>query len=285
MSNPISDPLVRDVISEDVAAAPVTLAVTPEGIATVTLRRPERRNAFDGPMVAALTEIFETLRADEQVRLVLLRGEGGVFCAGGDLDWMRAAADWSEDDNRDDALAMGHMLKALFDLPALTVALVEGAALGGGAGLAAACDLALATADARLGFPEVRVGLIPAVISPYVVRAIGPRAAGALFALGQPVDASRALALGLVSEVVADAAGLEAAAAALSKDILACAPGAVGEAKRVAHDVAGHALDQGLIHDTAKRLAAARVSDEGREGLAAFLDKRPPAWAVKGETA
>ena len=279
MSNPISDPLVENVITEEVTEAPVTLEATPDGVATVTLNRPHRRNAFDAPTIIALTEIFETLQGAEGVRIVFLRGSGGAFSAGADLDWMRMAADWSEDDNRDDALALAEMLKALHDIPVLTVALVEGTAMGGGAGLVAACDMAIAVQDARFAFSEVKLGLTPATISPYVVGAIGARAAAALFATGAVFDAARALTIGLVSEVVADSAALDAAKARLSAGIMACAPGALADAKQLARDVEGKAIDRGLMEETARRIARARVGAEGREGVAAFLGKRRPSWA------
>jgi methylglutaconyl-CoA hydratase len=171
------------------------------------------------------------------------------------------------------------MLKALWDLPALTVALVEGGAFGGGVGLAAACDLAVSTADAKFSFSEVKLGLIPATISPYVVAAIGPRTARGLFATGQVFDAAHALRIGLVSEVVADAAALGEAKARIAADILACAPGAVADAKQLATDVAGQEIDHGLMEETAKRIAAARVGEEGQEGVRAFLERRKPSWA------
>lgn len=279
MSNPISDPLVENVITEAVTEAPVTLEATPDGVATVTLNRPHRRNAFDAPTIIALTEIFETLQGAEGVRIVFLRGSGGAFSAGADLDWMRMAADWSEDDNRDDALALAEMLKALHDIPVLTVALVEGTAMGGGAGLVAACDMAIAVQDSRFGFSEVKLGLTPATISPYVVGAIGARAAAALFATGAVFDATRALTMGLVSEVVADSAALDEAKARLSAGIMACAPGALADAKQLARDVDGKPIDRGLMEETARRIARARVGAEGREGVAAFLGKRRPSWA------
>ncbi|QUD88453.1 enoyl-CoA hydratase-related protein [Phenylobacterium montanum] len=278
MTNPISDPLVENVISEEVTNAPVTLEATPDGVATVTLNRPHRRNAFDAPTILALTEIFETLQGAEGVRVVFLRGSGGSFSAGADLDWMRMAADWSEDDNRDDAMALAHMLKALDIIPMLTVALVEGSAFGGGVGLVAACDMAIATQDARFAFSEVKLGLTPATISPYVVRAVGARAATGLFATGSVFGADKALALGLVSEVVADAAALDAVKARLSSDIMACAPGAMTDAKQLVRDVAGREIDRALMDETARRIARARVSEEGKEGVAAFLGKRKPAW-------
>lgn len=278
MPNPISDPLVENVISEEVTTAPVTLEATEDGVATVTLNRPHRRNAFDAPTILALTEIFETLQGAEGVRIVFLRGSGGSFSAGADLDWMRMAADWSEDDNRDDAMALAHMLKALDIIPVLTVALVEGSAFGGGVGLVAACDMAIAAQDARFAFSEVKLGLTPATISPYVIRAIGARAATGLFATGSVFGADKAHALGLVSEVVADSAALDEAKARLASDIMACAPGAMTDAKQLVRDVAGRDIDRALMDETARRIARARVSDEGKEGVTAFLGKRKPDW-------
>jgi methylglutaconyl-CoA hydratase len=193
---------------------------------------------------------------------------------------MKMAADWTEADNRDDAMALAQMLKALDIIPVLTVALVEGSAFGGGVGLVAACDMAIATQDARFAFSEVRLGLTPATISPYVVRAIGPRAAAGLFATGAVFDAAKAQTIGLISEVVSDAAGLEAAKAKLSKDVMACAPGAMADAKQLVRDVAGREIDRSLMDETARRIARARVGEEGREGVAAFLGKRRPSWAT-----
>jgi methylglutaconyl-CoA hydratase len=279
MPNPIADPLVENVISPDIEAAPVRLDVTAEGVAYVTLCRPERRNSFDASTILALTETFETLKASEHVRIVFVRGEGGVFSAGADLEWMRSAADRTEADNRDDAMTMSTMLARLNEIPALTVALIEGAAMGGGAGLAAACDIAIALESAKFSFSEVRLGLIPATISPYVLRAIGPRQAKALFATARIFDSRYAKEIGLVTEVVADMAALSAAEERLAGEIMACAPGAVAEAKALVDDIAYAAIDHTLMAETAKRLARRRVSDEGREGVTAFLERRKPDWA------
>lgn len=279
MTNPIADPLV-EVPDTNATSSVVHLETTPEGAATVILNRPARRNAFDAELIAALTEAFETLHGAEGVRVVFLRGAGATFSAGADLDWMRAAVDYTEADNRDDAYQMARMLKTLWDLPQLTVALVQGGAFGGGAGLAAACDMALATADAKFSFSEVRLGLIAATISPYVVAAVGPRAARALFATGQVFDAEHALRVGLVSEVVADVGALDEAGRRIAADILACAPGAVGESKRLVDDVFARPIDHELMEETARRIAAARVDAEGQEGVRAFLERRKPSWAV-----
>jgi methylglutaconyl-CoA hydratase len=272
------EPLVENVLSSDVEAVPVRLDVTPDGVATVSLCRPQRRNAFDASTILALTETFETLKASEHVRIVFVRGEGGMFSAGADLEWMRAAADLSEADNREDAMTMAQMLKTLSDIGALTVALIEGAAMGGGAGLAAACDVAVAVASAKFSFSEVRLGLLPATISPYVLQAIGPRHARALFMTARVFDAAHAEKIGLVHEVVADATGLEAAAQRLVKEIMACAPSAVAASKALVNDLAGKEIDHKVMEETAKRLARQRVSDEGREGVIAFIERRKPIW-------
>ena len=276
MTNPIADPLVEGP-DTDLASQLVRIEATPEGVATVTLNRPQRRNAFDDELIAALHEAFETLHGAKGVRIVFLRGAGGTFSAGADLDWMRAAADRTESDNRDDAMQMAKMLKSLWDMPALTVALIEGGAFGGGAGLAAACDLAVATADSKFSFSEVRLGLIAATISPYVVAAMGPRRARGLFATGTVFDAAAAERYGLVTEVVAGAAELEAARDRLAQEIMACGPEAVAESKLLVAEVANRDIDH-IMDDTARRIARIRVSPEGQEGIAAFLERRKPSW-------
>ncbi|HEX7885622.1 MAG TPA: enoyl-CoA hydratase-related protein, partial [Phenylobacterium sp.] len=217
MTNEIAHPLVE---FPDVSATTdlVHISATPAGAVTVTLNRPARKNAFDDGLISALEEAFRTLAGAEGVRVVFVRGAGGVFSADADLEWMRAAADRTEAENRADAMELAKMLKALRDLPALTVALVEGGAFGGGVGLAAACDMAIATTDATFSFSEVKLGLIPATISPYVVEAVGPRTARALFATARVFDAAYAERIGLVSETVADSAGLEAAAHRIAGD-------------------------------------------------------------------
>jgi len=278
MSNPIVDPLVEG-LDTDATSPLVRLEATVEGVAIVTINRPERRNAFDAALIAALSETFETLHGAEHVRLVFLRGAGGTFSAGADLDWMRAAAGHTEDDNREDAMAMAKMLKLLWDIPALTVALVQGGAYGGGAGLAAACDMAIATADAQFSFAEVKLGLVAATISPYVVAAIGPRTARGLFATGRTFDAAHAEKIGLITQVVADDTALDAAIASLSTEMMACGPMAVIESKKIVEHVAYQEIDHGLMEDTAKVIARVRVSDEGQEGVLAFLEKRKPRWS------
>jgi methylglutaconyl-CoA hydratase len=192
---------------------------------------------------------------------------------------MRDAVDFTEDDNRDDAMRMAVMLKHLYDIPALTVALVEGGAFGGGVGLAAACDMAIAVKGARFAFSEVKLGLVAATISPYVVAAIGPRRARRLFSTGEVFSAEQALAFGLVDEVVESADELAAAKQRIAAGILACAPGAVGASKELISHIIGRHLDQALIEHTAKLIAARRVSDEGQAGVRAFLDGQKAPWA------
>jgi methylglutaconyl-CoA hydratase len=277
MTNPISDPLV-EVLDTDATSELVQFEGTPEGAVTVWINRAAKKNAFDSSTIAALHQAFETLHGQDGVRIVFIRGRGGNFSAGADLDWMREAADLTEDDNHEDALAMARMLKQLYDLRPLTVALVEGGAFGGGAGLVAACDMAITVQDAQFAFSEVKLGLIAATVSPYVVRAIGPRRARSLFATARLFDATYAEKIGLVDQVVADAAGLEGAQAKLSVEIMASAPGAVAASKDLVEFVAEHGLDNHVLDETARRIARARVSDEGREGIAAFLDKRKASW-------
>ncbi|XBQ15969.1 MAG: enoyl-CoA hydratase-related protein [Oceanicaulis sp.] len=258
----------------------VLLEVTPGGAAIVTLNRPDKHNAFNADIIARLSDIFETLRANtDEARVVFLRGAGKSFSAGADLEWMKAAADWTHEDNTEDALGLARMLHRLYDLPQLTVALVQGAAMGGGAGLMAACDVAVAVKDAKIRFSEVRLGLTPATISPFVVRAIGPRYARALFATGEGFDGAFAHQIGLAQYVVDRADDLDEMMEHLAKLAFSAAPGAVSDAKQLVDMVAGEEIDEGLMRKTARQIADRRVSAEGREGLAAFLEKRKPGWA------
>ena len=281
MTNPIVDPLV-EMVDTSPTSDLVRIEGTVEGAVTVTLNRPERRNAFDADLISALEEACRTLAGAEGVRVVFIRGAGGSFCAGADLEWMRQAIERTEEENRDDAFELAKMLKALWDLPQLTVALVEGSAFGGGAGMAAACDLAIGSADAKFSFSEAKLGLLPATIAPYVVQAIGPRYARALFATARIFDAAYAERIGLLTEVAPDAAALEAARDRIAREIVACAPGAVTDCKRLVEKVLGEEIDHGLMVETAKMIAAARVGEEGQEGVRAFLERRRPRWATDG---
>ena len=278
ISNPIADPFV-EVPDTDATSDLVLMEATEEGAVTVTLNRPGKKNAFDFELIGALRETFETLRDQETIRVVFVRGAGGIFSAGADLEWMRDAVEHTEEDNRDDAMQMAIMLKHLHDIPALTVALIEGGAFGGGAGLAAACDMGVAVHGAKFAFSEVKLGLIAATVSPYVVAAVGARRARRLFSSGEVFDAENARLIGLIDEVVADGAALEAAKARITESQLLCAPGAVAESKRLVAEVAGKPIDHGLMAHTAKRIAAQRVGDEGQAGVRAFLDGRKAPWA------
>jgi methylglutaconyl-CoA hydratase len=275
MTNPIADPLVEVPDTEAVTDL-VTLEATADGVATLTLNRPDRKNAFDDAVIAALNQALETLQQADGVRIVFVQGAGTAFSAGADLDWMKGAFARSEADNIADAYELARALKALHDLPALTVALVQGPAFGGGAGLVAACDMAVAAQDARFGFTEVKLGIIAATISPYVVAAIGPRAAKTLFATGRLFGAEEAKGFGLVQEVVADLGEAKARLAGLMGP---CAPGAIGASKALVDAVYGQKIDHGLMMETARRIAQARISEEGQEGLSAFLARRKPNWA------
>lgn len=275
--NAIAHPLLADA-APDADPSLVQIDSTPEGIVFITINRPERKNAFDAATIGALREAFETLHGADHIRAVFLRGAGGTFSAGADLSWMRDAVEWSEGDNRDDAMGLARMLKALHDIPALTVALVEGAAMGGGAGIVCACDMAVAVEGSRFAFSEVKLGLIPATIAPYVIEAVGPRKARQLFLTANIFDADYAAHVGLIDMVLPEGS-VDEFISMLTDSLTANAPGAMGEAKRLVHDLAGRHLDHGLMEDTARRIARARVSPEGQEGVRAFLYKRPPRWA------
>ena len=275
--NRIAHPLLADP-APDADDDLVQIDATPDGMVFVTINRPKKKNAFNAAVIAALHQAFETLHGADHVRVVFIRGAGGTFCAGADLQWMADAAGWSESDNRDDAMGLAKMLKALHDVPALTVAIVEGAAMGGGAGLVCACDMAVAVEGARFAFSEVKLGLIPATIAPYVIEAVGPRRARQLFLSANIFDENYAAHLGLIDMILPDAASVDEFVSMLSDSVMANAPAAMGDAKRLVHDVSGHRIDHGLMEDTAKRIARARLSPEGQEGVRAFLDKRPPSW-------
>ena len=275
--NAIAHPLLAGA-APDANDELVRIRSTPDGVVFVTINRPDKRNAFDAATVAALYEAFETLQGADHVRVVFVRGAGGTFSAGADLGWMRDAADWSEGDNRSDAMGLAKMLKALHDIPALTVAVVEGAAMGGGAGIVAACDMAVAVEGTRFAFSEVKLGLIPATIAPYVVEAVGARRARQLFLTANIFDADYAAHAGLIDMVLPEGS-VEEFISMLTDSLTANAPGAMGEAKRLVNDVAGQTIDHGLMEDTARRIAHARVSTEGQEGVRAYLEKRKPRWA------
>jgi methylglutaconyl-CoA hydratase len=255
-----------------------TLVIENTGkVATIWMNRPEVFNAFNEQLIADLTDACRRLDKDPTVRVVVLAGRGKHFSAGADLNWMRRAAEGSEADNLEDARRFARMLHALSGLSKPTIARIQGAALGGGTGLAAACDMAVASEDAVFSTSEVKFGIIPAVISPYVLRAIGPRQALRYFQSAERISAGRALALGLVSEVT-PFDGLDAGIAALIEPLLAGAPSAQKAAKDLIEAIKGRPIDEDTLEDTARRIARQRATTEGRDGVAAFLDKRPPAW-------
>ncbi|WDS35909.1 enoyl-CoA hydratase/isomerase family protein [Pseudoxanthomonas sp.] len=248
-------------------------------VATLWLNRPEVHNAFDEHLIAALTHALRALEADAAVRVIVLAGRGRSFCAGGDLDWMRRMAGFSHDENLRDAGALATMLATLASCAKPTIARVHGAALAGGTGLVATCDIALATPNASFGTTEVRLGLIPATISPYVIRAIGARAAQRYFLTGERFDAAQAQQLGLIHEVCEPEA-LDTRVGEVSEALLAGAPRAQSACKHLVQHVAAQPISTALIHDTTARIAAARNSDEAHEGVAAFFAKRLPDWSA-----
>jgi methylglutaconyl-CoA hydratase len=243
-------------------------------VATVTLSRPDRRNALDPPTLEALRDAFGSLATDDGVRVVVLAGAGPAFCAGADIAWMAATRELSRDENLADARRMAAAFEAVDACPKAVVARVHGAAFGGGAGLVACADVAVAAEGATFAFSEVRLGVLPATIAPYVLRAIGPGATRELFTTGRRFDAAEARRLGLVHRVVPEA-DLDGAVADVARELIAGGPGAVAASKALVRDAtASFALD-----DLPERIAGARVSAEGREGVAAFLEKRNPSWS------
>jgi methylglutaconyl-CoA hydratase len=246
------------------------------GRATLTLNRPQIHNAFDDELVAHLSDYLRLVEADGAVRVVLLTGAGKNFCAGADLGWMRRSADFSFQENLADAGALAELFRLLHALKKPTVAVVRGAAYGGGVGLVSCCDIAVAATGATFCLSETRLGLIPAVISPYLVPAIGVRAAQRYCLSAERFDAAEAHRLGLIHEVADDP---DAVADRISRALLKCAPGAVAAAKEQVARVAGAEPSPELIADSVQRIAVQRASAEGKEGLGAFLEKRAPYWA------
>lgn len=251
-----------------------------DGVARVTLNRPEVRNAFDDALIAALRKAFDELSDDASVRAVVLAGNGPAFCAGADLNWMKRMAGYGYDENLADAQALADMLVTLDRLPKPTIARVHGPAFAGGTGLVAACDIAVGTAEAKFCFSEAKLGLSPATISPHVMRAIGERAARRYFLTAEVFDAAEAERLGLLTLTVEPAA-LDGTIDGLLKHLLAGGPAALKEIKALIRAVAGRPVDDALAADTARRIAEIRVSSEGKEGIASFLEKRKPAWVAK----
>ena len=257
----------------------VLLDIDGRGVATVTLNRPQIHNAFNDDVVSRLTRIWDRLAGDAAVRVVVLKGAGKSFSAGGDLDWMRKSGQATAEQNRASTMNMAYMLKKLNDLPQATLALVHGNCMAGGTGLASAADMVVSTSDAKFALTEVRLGLTPATISPYVVAAIGPRQARRYFLTAERFGADEACRIGLVHEVVADEAALAARGGEYIAALLQGAPGAIRDSKILVSRVAHARIDEDLMQFTAQNIADRRASPEGQEGLAAFFDKRKPNWA------
>jgi methylglutaconyl-CoA hydratase len=243
------------------------------------LNRPDVRNAFNDAMIAELTQAFAQIARDERVRVVLLAAHGKAFCAGADLNWMRAMADYSWDQNRTDAQGLADMLWTLDQCPVPIVGRLQGDCYAGGMGLASVCDVRLASASMQFCLSEARLGLMPATISPYVVRAMGASAARRYFVTAERFTATQAQAMGLVHEVCAPDA-LDASVEAMLETVVQNGPAAVRLCKQLVRDVESRPIDADLRAETARRIADIRASDEGKEGLQSFLNKRPPNWLI-----
>jgi methylglutaconyl-CoA hydratase len=248
-----------------------------ERLATVTLDRPDVRNAFNEQTIAELTAAFTALGQVESIGAIVLAANGTAFCAGADLNWMKKMAGYSHDENRADAMQLANMLRAIYLCPKPVVAKVQGDCYAGGMGLVAACDIAVAVEDAHFCLSEVKLGLIPATISPYVIKAMGENAARRYFLTAERFNAREALRIGFVHEV-ATAAALDGQVDIIAKALMANSPNAVREAKTLVRDIAGQSVTDALVADTAQRIANIRASNEGREGVRSFLEKRKPSW-------
>jgi methylglutaconyl-CoA hydratase len=254
---------------------------TTAGVTTVTINRPEVRNAFNDEVIAELTAVFMELGKRPEVRCIVLAGNGPAFCAGADLNWMKRMATYTRDENIEDASKLARMLEVIYHCPQPTIARVHGDTYAGGTGLVAACDMAIAVDTAQFCLSEVKLGLIPATISPYVIRAMGARAAHRWFLTAERFDAAEAHRIGFVHEVVkADA--LDARVGEVAHALVNAGPEAVKACKKLLHDVAGHEISAGLVRRTVEGIADIRASDEGREGVQSFLGKRKPDWLLNG---
>ena len=255
----------------------VITQIDSRGVAQVTLNNPDKHNAFDDQMIIELTNAFNALAANANVRIMLLKSEGKSFSAGADLDWMKRMASYSYQQNLNDARALAAMLKALHQMPIPTIARVQGAAFGGAVGLISCCDIALASSNASFALSEVKIGLVPSTISPYVIDAIGERHAKRYFMTAERFDTNTALQISLVHEAVEEQF-LDDKVEQLITAILSNGPEAVVAAKQLVFAVSGKAIDSSLIEHTCEVIAGIRVSAQGQEGLSAFLDKRKPNW-------
>jgi methylglutaconyl-CoA hydratase len=253
------------------------LNVDKRGVATVTINRPDKHNAFDENLIAELAATFDKIGENSSVRLMVLASEGKNFSAGADLDWMVRMVDYDRDENIRDANALASMLRKLNYLSVPTIARVQGAAMGGGAGLVCCCDIAIASPRASFAFSEAKLGLIPATITPYVLQSIGAQAARRYFLTAERFDAKRAYDLGMVSEVV-DETELDNKINELVEIILINSAEAVKAAKQMIFDIEGKPVTEAIMQMTSESIADIRASEEGKEGLCAFLEKRKPDW-------
>jgi len=254
-----------------------TLNIQTGAVATITLDRPEVRNAFNDEVIAELTQAFSQLGQDPQVRAIVLAAVGPAFCAGADLNWMRRMADYTHAENLADAAQLAEVLRVIYTCPKPTVARIQGDVYAGGMGLVAACDMAVSVDSANYCLSEVKLGLYPATISPYVIRAMGARAAHRYFLTAERFDAAEALRIGFVHSVV-PAVQLDDHVAVITKALVNASPNAVKECKTLLHDVAGKDIDAALIDHTVQGIADIRASAEGKEGVQSFLQKRKPSW-------
>ncbi len=255
----------------------ILIDIAANGVATVTMNRGEVHNAFNEGVIAGLTDAFRQVGDNPDVRAVLLRGVGKSFSAGADLSWMKRMSGYSYEENLTDALGLATMLRTLDECPKPTVAVVQGPAFGGGVGLVSACDIAIGVDTASFALTEVKLGIIPAAISPYVIGAMGERACRRFFLTGERFSAAEAHRLGLLHELTS-ADGLQAAVEKTVKNLLDCGPTAQSAAKELIRAVARRPLTDAVVRDTAERIARQRASAEGKEGVGAFLDKRNPSW-------
>jgi methylglutaconyl-CoA hydratase len=249
-------------------------------VATVTLNRPDTRNAFNDGVITELTQAFTELGQRDEVRCVVLAAAGTAFCAGADLNWMRRMAGYSREENLADAGKLAAMLKAIYECPKPTIARIQGDAIAGGMGLVAACDIAVSVDSANFCLSEVKLGLIPATISPYVIRAMGARAAHRYFLTAERFSAAEAHRIGLVHEVVV-AEQLDAKVEEVSRALCSGSPYAVRACKRLVQDVAEREIDDALIARTVEQIADIRASAQGKEGVQSFLEKRKPNWLIQ----
>jgi methylglutaconyl-CoA hydratase len=251
-----------------------------DGIARVTLDRPELRNAFDDELILSLTKVFNEIQSDDAVRVMVLAGNGPAFCAGADLNWMKRMAGYGYDENLADAEALASMLATLDRMPKPTIARVHGPVFAGGTGLVAACDIAVGTPEAKFCLSEAKLGLSPATISPYVIRAMGEQNARRYFLSAEVFDAAEALRIGMLS-VLTTPDKLDEKIHELLNHLLAGGPQAHAKIKALIRAVAGRPVDDALTADTARRIAEIRVSPEGKEGIASFLEKRKASWCSR----